>query len=87
METCKVHLALHGCLQNYNAVGDAWVAHAGYNPWAESNNIIILYPQTMANALNPDACWDWWGFTGSDYATKLGYQIATLKNMLDFYAK
>ena len=38
----------------------AFVEHAGYNPIAEANNIIVLYPQTHSNALNPLSCFDWY---------------------------
>ena len=55
---CGVHIALHGCLQARSNVGDVYVVHAGYNEWAESNNLIVLYPQADADALlgNPNAC-------------------------------
>lgn len=56
--------------------------HAGYNAWAESNNIIVLYPQVHASLLNPMGCWDWWGYTGAHYAQKGGPQMATIKNMV-----
>lgn len=41
---------------------EAFVKHAGYNGWAEANNIILLYPQTVSsdwNPANPQGCWDW----------------------------
>lgn len=41
---CVVHIALHGCIQEFEAVGYAFVKNAGYNTWAESNNIIVIYP-------------------------------------------
>lgn len=58
--SCRLHVALHGCLQNIDSIGFAFVNHAGYNEWAEANNIIILYPQTIASPslpYNPKACW------------------------------
>jgi len=70
-------------------IGDAFFAHAGYNGWAEANGIIVLYPQTTAKGdipqvwPNPQACWDWWGYTGSDYARKSGAQIRAVKRMID----
>jgi poly(3-hydroxybutyrate) depolymerase len=42
------HVALHGCKQNFDAVGDRYTRHAGYNEWADTNQLIILYPQTTA---------------------------------------
>lgn len=80
-ETCGVHVALHGCQQSSEFVGDAFAAGAGYNEWAESNNLLVLYPQVASSKiapLNPLGCWDWWGYTGEDYATKSGAQVATI---------
>ena len=48
-QRCRVHIALHGCLQSAEIIGDHYVAHAGYNEWADTNNIIVLYPQTHAS--------------------------------------
>jgi len=78
---CDMHIAFHGCHQTINEIGSSFYAYAGYNQWAETNNIVILYPQAAANSLNPEGCWDWWGYTGSAYATKLGVQVATVMNM------
>lgn len=80
---CKIHISLHGCEQSASKIGLDYVQHTGYNEWAESNNIIVLYPQTIANSLNAKGCYDWWGFTSSDYATKFGAQMATIMNMVD----
>lgn len=81
---CRLHVAFHGCEQTLDMIGTTFVEHAGYNSWAESNNIIVLYPQATRNLFNPKACWDWWGFTGTAYASKLGVQIATVKSMADY---
>jgi hypothetical protein len=90
-EPCRVHVALHGCKQNFDAIGDRYIQHSGYNEWADTNNLIILYPQTIAGnpltdfgtPLNPFGCWDWWGYTNFNYAVKAGRQVTTIKNMLD----
>jgi len=91
MEPCRIHVALHGCKQNHDAIGDRYIRHAGYNEWADANHIVILYPQTIAGnpatdfgtPLNPFGCWDWWGYTNFNYAVKAGRQIAAIKAMLD----
>lgn len=90
---CRVHIVLHGCLQNSAVVDRTVVDHAGFNAWADTNRIIVLYPQTTAlfsalpviPAPNPLACWDWWGYLAQDdgYFTKSGRQIMALKAMLD----
>ena len=47
-ETCRVHIVFHGCKQNEATVGNAVYKNAGYNEWAATNKIIVLYPQTVA---------------------------------------
>jgi len=57
---CRLHVAFHGCLQSEQAIGDKFYAHAGYNRWAATNRIIVLYPQTVAShsaPFNPNGCW------------------------------
>ncbi|HXW25675.1 MAG TPA: polyhydroxybutyrate depolymerase [Xanthobacteraceae bacterium] len=89
---CRVHIVLHGCLQDANDVGRQLVDRVGYNEWADTNRIIVIYPQTRARPLplpgqplNPMACWDWWGYVNNDddYITKSGRQITAIKRMLD----
>jgi len=43
---CKLHIAFHGCLQQYNSPfnGDYFVNENGYNNWAVTNDLIIIYP-------------------------------------------
>ncbi len=85
---CRVHIALHGCKQNAGEIGRRYIENTGYNAWADSNRLIVLYPQTRASSFapfNPQACWDWWSYVnhGDNYVTKSGAQIRTIKAMLD----
>jgi hypothetical protein len=94
-QPCRVHVALHGCLQSVGNIGEDFVRHAGYNEWADTNRIIVLYPQTHALPLtdrgvtNPQSCWDWWGYLDADpedsptYLLKSGKQIRAIKAMVD----
>jgi hypothetical protein len=94
-EPCRVHVALHGCLQSRGNIGEDFVRHAGYNEWADPNHIIILYPQVQAMGMtslgitNPQACWDWWGYLDANpmasptYLLKSGRQISAIKAMID----
>ena len=60
-----------------------YVFNTGYNYWADTNNIIILYPQIQKTILNPGGCWDWWGYTlPFNYPTKIAPQIATIDNII-----
>ena len=80
---CRIHVAFDGCGQNRAAVGDAFVKETGFGRWADTNRLIILFPQTLATALNPQACWDWWGYTGREYLTRKGPQIVAVHRMLE----
>lgn len=95
-EPCRLHIALHGCKQGQSYLplkppaggglyyGTTFVKNSGYNRWADNNHLVILYPQAVSiPMLNPNGCWDWWGYSGADYATKNGVQIQTLKAMVD----
>jgi poly(3-hydroxybutyrate) depolymerase len=84
--SCGLHVAFHGCRQSGEFVGDAYASGAGYNEWAETNRLIVLYPQVRSSKLaplNPLGCWDWWGYTNEEYATRKGRQITAVRAMVD----
>ncbi len=83
---CALHIAFHGCQQSAEFVGDAFARGAGFNEWAETNQMVVLYPQAKSSKfapLNPLGCWDWWGYTGDEYATRSGPQVAAVREMID----
>lgn len=104
---CRVHIAMHGCKQGYNYInyvngrpdtqnsppyGNRYFTTTGYNQIADSNNLIILYPQAQGidsdGVQNPDGCWDWWGYTSEDpenpdYYSKNAIQIQAIYRMLE----
>jgi hypothetical protein len=84
---CRIHVAFHGCRQGVAEIGERFVHEAGYNRWADTNALIVLYPQAIkrysASVWNPRGCWDWWGYTGASYPTQSGLQIRAVKAMLD----
>jgi predicted esterase len=87
--TCGFVLALHGCLQQSSLIGNRWVTEAGINEWADTNALIVLYPDTVAtsapNPTNPNACFDWWGYSNQsdpNYALKSGAQMSVLYSMV-----
>ena len=82
---CAIHVAFHGCKQTLDDVRDAFVKNAGYNAWAETNKIIIMYPQAVKSFMpnNPNGCWDWWGYTGPKYHTKLGPQMKVIRKNIE----
>jgi poly(3-hydroxybutyrate) depolymerase len=95
-ERCRLHIALHGCQQGQSYLplrtppdgglyyGTTFVRHAGYLPPADTNRVVVLFPQAVSiPGINPNGCWDWWGYTGDDFATKHGVQITAIRAMAD----
>lgn len=85
-ELCQVHISFHGCNQSAQDVGLAYVKNSGFNRWAESNAMIIVYPQVKKSTMfpmNPQGCWDWWGYTGVDYATNSGKQLRAIHALVE----
>jgi hypothetical protein len=82
---CRLHVAFHGCRQGREFVGRAFARDAGYNRWADANRIVVLYPQAAKSLFwpfNPQGCWDWWGYSGANYATRNGLQLKAVHRML-----
>jgi poly(3-hydroxybutyrate) depolymerase len=77
---CRLHVVFHGCRQNTANVGQQYVRSTGYNRWADTNRMVVLYPQTSTSAVN--SCWDWWGYDRADYARKSGPQMAAVRAMV-----
>lgn len=69
---CRVHVSLHGCNQGRFKLGETYAQNTGYLEWAE--NLIVIFPQVKDNSVNTSACWDFWGYTGENYATHSGVQ-------------
>lgn len=82
-ERCGLHIALHGCQQNADTLGEKFVRDTGYNRWADVYSVVVLYPQTRASLapLNPKGCWDWWGYSGATYDTRDGVQMRAVAAM------
>jgi hypothetical protein len=59
---------------------------SGYADYAEENNLMVLFPQTWITEnnypYNPKGCWDWFGWTNRDYATKKGLETSWLMNYI-----
>jgi hypothetical protein len=89
-ESCKVHVAIHGCLQGAAVIGDTYYDTTGYNEIADTNNIIVLYPQVEPSQpipYNPQGCWDFWGYSSADpenpvFYTRESPQMKAIVGML-----
>lgn len=91
--SCRLHVALHGCVQDLARIGDRFVKNTGYARWADTNGIVVLFPQAKTDNVsrataasgslpNPNACWDWVGWYGSDFARQSGTQQGAIMAMV-----
>ena len=46
--------SLHGCQQNVTLVQQQYVRNTGYNRWADTNNMVMIYPQTSTAATHSE---------------------------------
>lgn len=98
-QPCRPQIALHGCTQSAEVLRDVFYTKIGLNEWADSNRIIVLYPQAHATTvaelppslwltgvanINPNGCWNWWGYSGdAQYLSKRGIQIGAIWKMVE----
>lgn len=90
-QQCRVHVALHGCRQGISVLNTTYIEQTGYMEVADSNNIIVLYPQVKTssiNPINPRGCWDFWGYTSNNlppfnYAYKKAPQMQAINRMIE----
>lgn len=84
---CTLMVALHGCKQGYGyqGFGSRFLDGAYLDEYADTNDMIVLYPQAAATGSleNPNGCWNWWGYLGdSSYARHGGKQIEAVMAMV-----
>lgn len=84
---CRLHISFHGCRQGAEFVDDRFAVDAGLNEWAAQNRIVVVYPQIVSSLMNPQGCWDWWGYTGSQYDQKSGKQPSGIDAIITAFAK
>jgi len=87
-QVCRLHVALHGCLMGQYRIGTDFHDLSGISHVGELNNIIILYPQAVVSAVNPNGCFDWWGYNDAlnqadRYVKKAAPQIVAIVGMVD----
>jgi poly(3-hydroxybutyrate) depolymerase len=96
-KACRLQIVLHGCLQSAEILNDTFYRHIGVNEWADTNGIIVLYPQAHSTTgqelavqnlmsdmnTNPNGCWNWWGYAfDAQYLTRKGVQIGAIWGMV-----
>lgn len=91
-QACQLHINFHGCNQFSEAenIGTNYIENNGLNRWADTNQLVVLYPQTkksLMNPFNPQGCWDWWGYTNEHYATQKGLQVKAVNQLVSFLTR
>ncbi|MFI9063651.1 poly(3-hydroxybutyrate) depolymerase [Streptomyces sp. NPDC053429] len=84
---CRLVVALHGCKQGYSyqGFGSRFMDTAYLDEYADTNDLLVLYPQAVATTTldNPNGCWNWWGYLGdAAYARHGGGQIEAIMAMV-----
>ena len=94
-EPCRVHVAIHGCKQGAAVINKEYFTTTGYNEIADTNHLIVLYPQVEPSAsspTNPEGCWDFWGYSSQnpdepDFCKKDAPQMKAIWRMLERLAQ
>jgi len=84
---CRVHIVLHGCDQAREVAGDTLIKQSGFAELADTNRLVLLFPQATTSTVNPQGCWDWWGYTGLDFLGKDAPQIKAIWAMVQRLAE
>lgn len=81
---CKLVVAIHGCLTGQSYIGDLLPKLGNLDTYADTNDLVVLYPQAVPKLwpFNPQGCWDWWGYDGSDFAVKSAPQMTAIVAMV-----
>jgi len=90
---CKLHISLHGGHEpwvfEYELVQGSKSHGLSINRWAETNNMVVLWPKVGYQSdyfkLRQNN-WDSYGETGDDFDTKTGVQMVAIRKMIETIA-
>jgi poly(3-hydroxybutyrate) depolymerase len=75
---CDLHVHYHGCIDFEWAKREMWTDNIELNEYAESNDIIVFYPQNIGNNRVGEGCWNWSEYKIDEYFdTQKGQQLNT----------
>ena len=81
--SCRLHVFLHDCGQTYKKRGDPYFAnYSGHSKWADTNGIVLLFPQAFPEAVNPEGCWDIQALYDDAYDQKAGTQTTAIMKLV-----
>jgi len=76
---CKLVVVFTGCLASQIEIGTLLMQDGNVDNWADTNNMVVLYPQLSVGF---GSCWDFYGYTGPNFAFKSGPQVQAVWNMV-----
>lgn len=79
---CQLHVVLHGCEQSSESIGEDFIRNSGYLQRADSNDLVLLFPQAKSSFSNPKGCWDWWGYEKEPFFSRNNAQISAIADMI-----
>ena len=81
---CRIHVHYHPCGGGWRTLSLSYMLQNALPAYAETNDVVLLYPQSSAGGDNPvgGGCFDWFGATGEAFDTRSGVQINTVLNMM-----
>ena len=85
IDRCKLHIHYHGCIADRAKLRHLWSTVIELNGWAESNEIVVLYPQAGGDRRAGKGCWNWgWEARKDDplFDTKRSIQLRTVMSLV-----
>ncbi|MGB8265652.1 MAG: hypothetical protein WCE44_04985 [Candidatus Velthaea sp.] len=76
---CNLVVVFTGCLASQIEIGTLLMTDGNVDNWADTNNLVVLYPQLSVGF---GSCWDFYGYTGPNFAFQSGPQIQAVWNMV-----
>jgi len=80
---CRLHIVFHGCDQSREDVGEDFIKESGFARHADTNRLVVLFPQIEGSLANPHGCWDWWGYSDMDFLEREAPQISAIWAMAE----
>lgn len=77
---CNLVVVFTGCLASQIEIGTLLMTNGNVDNWADTNNMVVLYPQLSVGF---GGCWDFYGYTGPNFAFKSGPQVQAVWNMVE----
>jgi len=74
--SCKLHVNYHGCVTPTWRGRILWTQSIDLNEYAESNGMVVLYPQAQGSERSGEGCWNWEAYgDDANFDTREGKQL------------